>query len=124
MAADSLGSLSLRCRWCSVVGLDRGVKVELTTSRGMWADLGRSLREDITAPGRWNCRAIRGQVAMASSEAGSTARHNWPNLKLSPPLKPVQRTWSRRSAPPQGDCICWDLFMRRLTIKLAVSSVI
>jgi len=35
----------------------------------------------------------------------------------------AQRTWSRRSAPRRGQCICWDLFMRRLSRKLAVASV-
>jgi hypothetical protein len=38
-------------------------------------------------------------------------------------LAVAQRTWSRRSAPRQDHCIGGDLFMRRLTRKLAVASV-
>src|SRR5688500_10351075 len=70
-----------------------------------------------------DCRAIGGQAAMASSEAGSTAWNSWLKLEPSLPLKPAQRTWSRRSAPRRDHRICWDLFMRRLTRKLAVPSV-
>ena len=50
---------------------------------------------------------------MASSEAGSTAWNNWPKPGPNLPLKPAQRTWSRRSAPRRDQRICWDLFMRR-----------
>jgi IS6 family transposase len=71
-----------------------------------------------------NCRAIGGQAALASSEVGSTAWNSWPKLEPSLPLKPAQRTWSRRSAPLRDHRICWDLFMRWLTRKLAVPSVI
>src|SRR5687767_11801054 len=71
-----------------------------------------------------DCRAIGGQAAMASSEAGSTVWNSWPKLEPSVPLKPAQRTWSRRSAPRRDQRIGWDLFMRRLTRKLAVPSVI
>ena len=39
---------------------------------------------------------------MARSEAGSTAWNSWPKLEPSVPLKPAQRTWSRRSAPRPG----------------------
>jgi hypothetical protein len=71
----------------------------------------------------WDCRAIGGQAAMARSEAGSTAWNSWPKLEPSLPLRAAQRTWSRRSAPRQDHRIGWDLFMRRLTRKLAVASV-
>src|SRR3954468_5250832 len=37
---------------------------------------------------------------MASSGAGSTTWNSWPKLEPSLPLKPAQRTWSRRSASP------------------------
>src|SRR4051812_19330870 len=46
-----------------------------------------------------DCRAIGGQAATASSEAGSTAWNSWLKLEPSWPLKPAQRNWSRRSAP-------------------------
>ena len=63
-----------------------------------------------------------GQAAMASSEAGSTAWNSWPKLEPSLLLKPAH--WNRRSAPRRDHRICCDLFMRRLTRKLAVPSVI
>ena len=68
--------------------------------------------------------AIGGQAAMASSEAGSTIWNSCPKLDPNLPLKPAERTWSRRSAPRRDQRICCDLFMRRLTRKLAVPSVI
>ena len=73
--------------------------------------------------GSGDCRAIGGQAAMASSEAGSTIWNSCPKLDPNLPLKPAQRTWSRRSAPRRDHRICCDLFMRRLTRKLAVPSV-
>jgi hypothetical protein len=45
-----------------------------------------------------------------------------PNLSL--PFGTAQRLWSRRSAPPPDHHIRWDLFMRQLTKKAAVLSVI
>jgi CRP-like cAMP-binding protein len=70
-----------------------------------------------------DCLAIWGQAAMASSEAGSTIWNSCPKLYPNLPLKPAQRTWSRRSAPLRDQRICCDLFIRRLTRKLAVPSV-
>src|SRR4051812_17130138 len=68
---------------------------------------------------------IGGQAAMAISVTGSTsALKSYPKAEPSLPLRAAQRTWSRRSAPLRDHRICWDLFMRRLTRKLAVPSVI
>src|SRR3954451_19432404 len=70
---------------------------------------------------RGECRAIGGQAALASSEAGLTAWNSWQKLEPSLPLKPAH--WSRRSAPRRDQRIGWDLVIRRLTRKLAVPSV-
>ena len=67
---------------------------------------------------------IGGQAAMAISVTGSTsASKSCPKAEPSLPLRAAQRTWSRRSAPRRDHRICCDLFMRRLTRKLAVPSV-
>src|SRR5215218_6050892 len=70
-------------------------------------------------------REVGGQAALAKSAMGLTSASNSgskPDPSL--PLRTAQRTWSRRSAPLRDHRICWDLFMRRLTRKLAVPSVI
>ena len=72
-----------------------------------------------------NRREVGGQAARTKSVRGSASVSNsWPKLEPSLPLRAAQRTWSRRSAPRRDHRICCDLFMRRLTRKLAVPSVI
>ena len=61
---------------------------------------------------------------MAKSEVGSaSASNSCPKPEPSLPLRTAQRTRGRRSAPRRDHRICWDLFRRRLTRKLAVPSV-
>src|SRR5690349_7268543 len=74
---------------------------------------------------RGDRQELGGQAAMARSEAGSASVLNsWPSPEPSLPLTTAPRTWSRRSAPRRDQRICCSLFMRRLTRKLAVPSVI
>src|SRR4051812_30913213 len=63
-----------------------------------------------------------GQAAIAISDPG-LALKSCPKPEPNLPLRTAQRTWSRRSAPRRDQRICCDLFMRRLTRKLAVPSV-
>src|SRR5690349_13384800 len=72
-------------------------------------------------------RDFGGHAARARPEMGlasASASNSWPGPEPSLPLMTAQRTWSRRSAPRRDQRICCALFMRRLTRKLAVPSVI
>src|SRR4051812_35433186 len=68
-------------------------------------------------------REVGGQAALAKSAMGLTSASN-SGSKPDPSLPLRTAHWSRRSAPLRDHRICWDLFMRRLTRKLAVPSVI
>src|SRR5215207_8859385 len=71
---------------------------------------------------RGDCQRNGGQAAIAISDPG-LALKSCPKPEPNLPLRTAQRTWSRRSAPRRDQRMCCDLFMRRLTRKLAVASV-
>src|SRR3954463_2209663 len=106
-----------------VIGLvETGAGAEGPAIQHLVADLGLGGRL-VTIDAAGERREVGGQATLAKSAMGLTSASN-SGSKPDPSLPLRTAHWSRRSAPLRDHRICWNLFMRRLTRKLAVPSVI